>query len=98
VVDVDGRHPKRAISPHLQQAMDPCCRFFTDAVNYIQLLGMPLMQQLSEITSIIEHHVRRPAIDTFYGLLDAPPEFVLAFPFPGEYGDICSGNGCSSMV
>src|SRR5205823_7791682 len=84
VVDVERRRLEGAVAHHIVEAVDAGCGLFRDAADLREQARMLVVQDLSRIAAVIEHHVRRPAPHwtlgrPAQGLLDAPLVFLLAF-------------------
>ncbi len=79
--------------------MDAGGGFFGDAVDFFQDSRVFLVQQLGQVTAIVENHVgipRRAVLQD--GLLQAPLVLLLGFAFPGKYRDTGSRDGGSGLI
>ncbi len=99
VVDVDRRHFQGAALEHVEQAVHTGGGFLGDAVHALEHLRILVVQDLGQVTAVVQHHVGVPRLAVLEdGLLDAPLVFFLGFALPGEYRDAGSGNGGSGLV
>jgi hypothetical protein len=90
VVDVNGRDFQAAVAGHFHEAMHASSSFFGDTMNASQQFRILFMQQTGKIATIVQYHVRAPAVRTLNSLLDTPPVFCFRLTFPGKNGD----TGC----
>ena len=58
-----------------------------------EMLGVLLVDEVGQITSIIEDHIEGFATrESGDGLVDTPEVFFLSLTLPGEDGDTCGGD------
>ncbi|MNZ73963.1 hypothetical protein D3C78_923970 [compost metagenome] len=99
VVDVDRRDLQLAFGQHVQQAMHAGGGFFGDTVDAVQHGRVLLVQQLGQVTAVVEDHVGVPWLAILEdGLLQAPLVLFLGFTFPGEHRDTGSSDGGCGLV
>ncbi len=56
------------------------------------------MHDLGQVAAIIQNDIRGPAIRTFDGFFNAPPEFLFRFTLPGEGGQARGSHGGGGMI
>ena len=56
------------------------------------------MDEVGEVTSVVEDHVQGLAVGEDEGLLDAPDVLLVGLALPGVDWDTNSSDGCGSMV
>ncbi|MCY1172796.1 hypothetical protein D9M73_129400 [compost metagenome] len=99
VVDVDGRDFQLALGQHVQQAVNAGGGFFGHAVDAVQNLWVLLVQQLGQVTAVVEDHVGIPWRAILEdGLLQAPLVLFFGFTFPGEHRDTGGGDRSGGLV
>src|SRR3989338_5769114 len=99
VVDVDRRDFQLALGQHVQQAMYAGGGFFGDAVDAREHLRVFLVQDLGQVTAVVEDHVGIPRLAIFKdGLLDAPLVLFFSLALPGEDRDTGGGDSGGGLV
>lgn len=99
VVDVDRRDFQGAVLEHVEQAVDPGGGLFGDAVDALEHLRVFLVQDLGQVTAVVQHHVGVPRLAVLEdGLLDAPFVLFLGLALPGEHRDAGCGDGGGGLV
>ncbi len=56
------------------------------------------MHHRGQITTIIQNHIRAPAISANDGLTNTPDSFFFGFTFPGKDRDALIGNSRCSVI
>ncbi len=73
--------------------------FLGHAVDALEHLRILVVQDLGQVTAVVQHHVGIPRLAVLEdGLLDAPLVFFLGLALPGEHRDAGSGDGGSGLV
>mmetsp|Transcript_6152 Transcript_6152/g.15753 ORF Transcript_6152/g.15753 Transcript_6152/m.15753 type:complete len:443 (+) Transcript_6152:36-1364(+) len=98
VVDIDGRDLELALLEHLVEVVHSRGGLLRHAVDAGEELGELGVDQVCQVTAVVENHVEWLAIREDDGLLDAPVVLLLGLALPGVHRDAGSGDGCSSLV
>jgi len=98
VVDVDGRKAEGAFFEHLVQVVDAGGGLFGDTADAREEVCVLLVDDVGEVTTVVEDHVERLTVWEDDGGFDAPPEFFVVHALPCVDRDAGSGNGGSSFV
>src|SRR5690606_27207057 len=99
VVDVDRRDFQGAALEHVQQAVHAGGGLFGDAVDLVQHLRILVVEDLGQVTAVVQHHVGIPRLAVLEdGLLDAPFVLLFGLAFPGEHRDAGGGDGGSGLI
>lgn len=97
VVDVDGRELELSLLQHLVQVVDSSGGLLRNSPDSSEELGVLGVNQVGEVTTIIEDHVQG-SISEVDGLLNAPDVLLLSLSLPGIDGDTSGSNGGSGLV
>jgi hypothetical protein len=103
VVDVDGRDEKSvglaSVLQHLVKVVDTGGGLLRDTVAALELLGVLLVNQSGQVTTVIEDEVELLAgWESVELLLQTPLVLLFSLTLPGEDGDAGSGDGGSGVV
>ncbi len=99
VVDVDRRDLQRAALEHVEQAVHAGGGFLGDAVDALEHLRVLVVQDLGQVTAVVQHHVGVPRLAVLEdGLLDAPLVLFLGLALPGKHRDAGGGDGGSGLI
>ena len=99
VVDVDGRDFQGAGFQHVEQAVHAGGGFLGHAVDLVQHGRVFLVDDLGQVTTVVEDHVGVPRLTVLEdGLLDAPLVLFFGLALPGEYRDTGGGDGGSGLI
>ena len=99
VVDVDSGHEELAILEHLVEVVDTGGGLLRDTVAALEHLGVLGVDEVGEITTVVEDEVELLAIlEGDKLLLQAPVVLLLSLALPGENRDTGSGNGSGGVV
>lgn len=70
-----------------------------DTLDVVKVLGVLVVDQVGQISSIVEDHVEGLSIgEGAEGLLDTPVVLLLGLSLPGKDGDTGSSDGSGSVV
>lgn len=101
VVDVDGRDKEAVllVLEHAVQVVDTGGGLLGDTVAVLEHLGVLLVDESSEVTSVVEDQVEVLAVlEGSELLLQAPVVLLLGLALPGKDRDTGGGNGSSGVV
>lgn len=99
VVDVDGRNQELALLEHAVEVVDTSGGLLRDTEAVLELLGVLLVDEGSQVTTVIEDEVKLLVIlESRELLLKAPVVLLLGLTLPGEDGDTGGSNGGSGVV
>jgi hypothetical protein len=99
VVDVDGGDKETLALEHAVEVVDTGGGLLRDTVAVLEHLRVLLVDEGSEVTTVVEDQVQRLAVlEGSKLLLEAPLVLLLGLALPGEDGDTSSGNGSGSVV
>lgn len=99
VVNVDGGDLKLAVLEHLVEVMNTSGGLLRDTLDVTEELGVLLVDQRGEVTTVIENHVKSLAPgESLEGLVDTPKILLLGLTLPSKDGDTGGGDGGSGMV
>ncbi|GMR54030.1 hypothetical protein PMAYCL1PPCAC_24225 [Pristionchus mayeri] len=98
VVDVDGRNLEVSLGEHFSQVVHSSGGLLGESADSSQILGVLGMDDVGEVSSVIEDHVEGLAIGPDEGLLDAPLVLLLGLSLPREHGDTGSSNCGGSVI
>ena len=99
VVDVDGGSHQLAFFETLDQVVNAGCGFLGDAFNLVEHLGITVVDDVGEVSTVVQDHVGN--LTVFEGLellLDAPVVLFFGLAFPGEHGDTGSSDSGGGVV
>ena len=99
VVDVDGGDEETLALEHAVEVVDTGGGLLRDTVAVLEHLRVLLVDEGSEVATVVEDQVQALAIlESSELLLKAPLVFLLSLALPGEDGDTGSGDGSSGVV
>jgi hypothetical protein len=99
VVDVDGGDLEPALTEGLVQVVNTSGSLLGDTTDVLQQLRVLGVDQLGEVTSVIEDQVEGLAVrEGLKGLLNAPKVLLLGLALPGVDGDTGGGDGSGGVV
>lgn len=99
VVDVDGRDHQGLALEHSVQVVDTGGGLLRDTVAVLEHLGVLVVDQGSQISTVVEDQVESLAVlEGMKLLLQTPLVFLLGLTLPGEDGDTGGSDGGSSVV
>ena len=99
VVDVDGRDNESLTLEHAVEVVDTGGGLLGDTVAVLEHLRVLLVNESSEVTTVVEDQVQGLAVlEGSKLLLKAPLVLLLGLALPGEDGDTGSGDGGSGVV
>lgn len=99
VVDVDGGDLESVLSEGLVQVVDTGGGLLGDTVDTTQKLGVLVVDQPGQVTSVVQDHVQSLTFgEGLQGLVDTPKVLLLGFTLPGEDGDTGGGDGSGGVV
>ena len=99
VVVVDCWGLELAVPESLVEVVDTGSGLLRDTLDVVKVLGVLVVDQVGQITSIVEDHVERLSIgEGAEGLLDTPVVLLLGLSLPGKDGDTGSSDGSGSVV
>ena len=99
VVDVDGGDEELALLEHAVKVVDTSGGLLGDTIAVLELLGVLVVDEVGEVTTVIEDEVELLAVlEGGKLLLQAPVVLLLGLTLPGEDGDTGSSNGGSGVV
>jgi predicted secreted protein len=99
VVDVDGRNKETLALEHSVEVVNTGGGLLRDTVASLEHLGVLLVDESGQVTTIIQDQVQALAVlEGDQLLLEAPLVLLLGLTLPGENGDTSSGNGSSGVV
>lgn len=88
VVDIDGRDLELALTHHAVEVVHTSCRLLRETTNFRKVLRVLVVDEASEVTSVIEDHVEGlVAGEGAECLVDAPEVLLLSLALPGKDGD-----------
>merc|ERR1712020_796689 len=91
VVHIDGGNLQLPGLEHLVEVVDPSGGLLRQALDVGQILGVFLVNQVGQVTSVVEDHVQRFAVREEDGLLDAPDVLLVSLSLPGIDGHTTGG-------
>merc|ERR1719361_3018489 len=83
---------------HLVEVVDPGGGLLGQALDILQILGILLVNQVGEVTSVIQDHVERLTVREEDGLLDTPDVLLVGLSLPGIDWDSTGSHGSCSVV
>ena len=98
VVHVNGGNLQLAVLEHLVEVVDPGGGLLGQSLDVGQILGVFLVDQVGEVTSVIEDHVEGLAVREEDGLLETPHVLLVSLPLPGIDWDSTGGHGSCSVI
>ena len=99
VVDVDGRDGQLLLAEHLVEVVDTGGGLLRETVAALELLGELVVNEGSQVTTVVEDEVELLAIlEGLELLLQAPVVLLLRLALPGKDGDTGSSNRRRSVV
>lgn len=98
VVDVDGGQLEGAVLHHLVQVVDTGGGLLRETLDAGKKLGVLLVDDVGEVTTVVEDHVEGLTVGELEGLLNAPDELLIGLTLPGVHGHTGGGNGSSGVV
>eukprot|EP00043_Microstomoeca_roanoka_P006097 m.60201 g.60201 ORF g.60201 m.60201 type:complete len:366 (+) comp13270_c0_seq1:453-1550(+) len=98
VVDIDGGDLEGTGLEHLVEVVNASSGFLGETLDARKELRVLLVNQVGEITSVIEDHVEGLTVGEHDRLLNAPEVFLIGLTLPGIDGDTSLGNSGSSLV
>lgn len=99
VVDVDGRNKELALLEHAVKVVDTGGGLLRDTVAALEHLGVLLVDEGSEVTTVVEDEVELAIVlEGSELLLEAPVVLLLGLTLPGEDRNTGSSNGGSGVV
>ena len=99
VVDVDGRDEETLALQHAVEVVDTGGGLLRDTVAVLEHLRVLLVDEGSEVTTVVEDQVQALAVlESCELLLEAPLVFLLGLALPGEDRYAGGGNGGGSVV
>ena len=91
VVDVDGRDGQLLLAEHLVEVVDTGGGFLGETVAALELLGELVVNEGSQVTTVVEDEVELLAIlEGLELLLQAPFVLLVGLTLPGEATDVSS--------
>lgn len=99
VVDVDGGDEQLALLEHAVQVVDAGGGLLGNAEAVLELLGVLVVDEVGQVTAVVENQVELLAVlESAQLLLQAPVVLLLGLALPGKDGDARGGNGSSGVV
>ena len=98
VVDVDGGHLQLVVLEHLVEVVDSGGGLLRQTLDARQVLGILLVDEVGEVTTIVEDHVEWLAVREDDGLLDAPDVLLVSLALPGVHWDSTGSHGGSGVI
>lgn len=99
VVDIDRWNLELALSHHLVQVVNSSGGLLRNSTAVCQHLWVFLVNEGSEITTVIKDHVEGLSVlEGLQLLLNAPEVLLLGLTLPGEDWDTCGCNGSGGVV
>merc|ERR1719193_1916881 len=98
VVDVDGGDHEFALLVQLVKIVDAGGGFFGAALDAGQEVGVLGVDEVGQVTPVVEDHVEGLAVREEDGLLDAPKVLFVGHPLPRVDGNARRRDGRSSVV
>lgn len=99
VVDVDGRDQELALLEHTVEVVDTSGGLLGDTVAVLQHLGVLVVDEGGQVTTVIQDEVELLSIlEGVELLLQTPVVLLLSLTLPGEDRDTSSSNGSSGVV
>jgi hypothetical protein len=98
IIHVDRRHPERSGLLHLAQRLDTGCRLLGDTDDVNQHLGILVVHERGQVTTVIEQDVGALAVRELQALVHAPDVLVVGLALPGEDGGSSLSDGCGCSV
>ena len=95
VIDVDGRHLQLSSLEHLVQVVNSSGSLLRQTTDILEQIRMFIMDQLGQVTAIIQDHVQRLAIGEKDCLPHTPDVFVISLSLPSidRHTPCCHGGG-----
>ena len=85
VVDIDGRNKELALLEHAVEMVNTSGGLFRDTVAVLEHLGVLLVDQRGQVTTVIEDQVQLLAVlECLELLLETPGVFLFGLTLPGE--------------
>merc|ERR1719312_2223175 len=83
VIHIDSGHLQLAILEHLVKVVDTSGGLLRETLDVSEVLGILLVDEVGEVTSVIEDHVEGLAVREDDSLLDAPDVLLISLTLPG---------------
>ena len=78
--------------------MDTSGGLLGETLDVSEVLGILLVDEVGEVTAVIEDHVEGLAVREDDSLLDAPDVLLISLTLPGVDRDTAGGNGGSCVI
>merc|ERR1719347_1886350 len=98
VIDIDGGNLQLVGLEHLVEVMNPSSSLFRKPLDTGEVLGVLLVDEVGQVTSVIKDHVEGLAVREDDSLLDTPYILLVSLTLPGVDRYTAGSNSCSSMV
>jgi hypothetical protein len=99
VVDVDCGGLELAVPESLVEVVDTGGGLLGDTLDVVKVLGVLVVDQVGQVTSVVEDHVEGLAIgESAEGLLDTPVVLLLGLSLPSKDGDTGGSDSGSGVV
>eukprot|EP00128_Syssomonas_multiformis_P016851 Colp12_sorted_trinity150504_noHs@2414 len=98
VVDVDGGALELTLLHHLVQVVHTSGGLLGDTLDTGKELGVLVVDDVGEVTTVVKDHVEGLAIGEEDGLLNAPVVLLIGLTLPGIDRDASGGNGGGSVI
>ena len=89
---------QNSILKHLVQVVDASGGFLRDTFDTLQELRVCSVNEVCQITTVIEDHVQGLAISKVDGLVNTPVVLFVSLTLPCIHGDTSCSNGSSSEI
>jgi hypothetical protein len=99
VVDVDCGGLELAVPESLVEVVDTGGGLLRDTLDVVKVLGVLVVDQVGQISSIVEDHVEGLSVgESTEGLLDTPVVLLLGLSLPGKDGNTGGSDSGSGVV
>ncbi|GMT30686.1 hypothetical protein PFISCL1PPCAC_21983, partial [Pristionchus fissidentatus] len=98
VVDVDGGDLQVSLGEHLGEVVHASGGLLGESADASQELGVLGVDEVGEVSSVIEDHVEGLSVGPDDGLVDAPLVLLLGLSLPGVDRDAGSSDGGGGVV
>ena len=98
VVDVDGGDGQTTLLHHAVQVVHSCGGLLADALDSLQVLWVLLVDEVGQVTAIVQDHVEGLAILEDERLLDAPQVLLLCLALPREHRNAGLSDGRGGVI
>ena len=98
VVHVDGGDLQGAVLEHLVQVVDSGSGLLRQTPDVLKVLGVLLVDEVGEVTTVVEDHVEGLAVREDEGLLNAPDVLLVCLSLPGVDWDTAGGHGSCGVI